>query len=336
MPEKKHRFRSAEVCGDWCVECRFVERVLPLSFLGGVLFFLFYFLTIGAPLTFPAPSYVRVSEGQSVREVGEELAEKHIIRWPLLFSGAVRVFGDNQKVVAGEYFFSSAQNLLTVARRLANGDFELTPVRVTIMEGSTARQITDILGEKIPDFDSARFLGLAQDKEGYLFPDTYFIYPGEFPETVIAQMTNNFDAKIAQASTTIEASGRTVEELVIMASLLEKEAPDLESRRMIAGVLWERIRRGMPLQVDAVFPYILGKNTFEVTLEDLQVDSPYNTYKYKGLPVGAIANPSFTSILAAATPKKSNYLFYLSDLDGNFHYSTTYEQHLRYKARYLD
>ena len=139
-----------------------------------------------------------------------------------------------------------------------------------------------------------------------------------------------------KAQDAIKKSGRTQDEILTMASILEKEASKIKDRQQIAGVLWHRIDVGMPLQVDAVFPYIIGKNTFELTREDLAVDSPYNTYKYKGLPPGPIGNPGLDSILAAATPIKSKYVFFLSDKQGNFHYAVTYAQHLVNKAKYLD
>jgi UPF0755 protein len=170
-----------------------------------------------------------------------------------------------------------------------------------------------------------------------LFPDTYFIFPGERADTVHKMLRENFDQQILDEDVVaaIEESGKTLEELLVMASILEKEASRMQDRRTIAGILWERIDRGMPLQVDAVFPYIIGKNTFELTLEDLKVDSPYNTYANKGLPPGPIGNPGLNSILAAATPIASEYLFFLSDYSGDFHFSRTYEQHLNYKRQYL-
>ena len=133
----------------------------------------------------------------------------------------------------------------------------------------------------------------------------------------------------------LKKSGKTLREVVIMASLLEKEAAKTEDRRMVAGILWKRISIGMPLQVDAVFPYIIGKNTFDLTRADLKVDSPYNTYKYKGLPVGPIANPGLDSMVAAMTPVKSNYIFYLTDMQSKFHFSVTYAQHLANQKKYL-
>jgi UPF0755 protein len=122
-----------------------------------------------------------------------------------------------------------------------------------------------------------------------------------------------------------------------MASILEREANGRgDDRRRIAGVLWNRINKGMALQVDAAFLYTLGKGTFALTRKDLKTDSPYNTYTRKGLPPGAIGSPSMNSLIAAATPIKSDNLFYLADSDGVTHYSKTYQQHLIKKDAYID
>lgn len=345
MEPTKHKFASrahiahiAGVCHGWCKEKRMYSRILPLSFLFGVLLFLVYTLTFGAPIAFPKGALMRVPQGKSVTVVAERLKEKHIINSTFLFKVAVRIFsGSNDKIVAGEYFFPSSENVFVIAYRLVSGNFELTPVRVTVQEGATVEQIAKLLEKKIPDFDTDGFRKLAKDQEGYLFPDTYFILPGEDPALVLGAMKANFTMHIRrpEVAAVIAASGRTLAELVTMASLLEKEAAILEDRRMIAGILWKRISIGMKLQVDAVFPYIMGKNTFELTRADLKVDSPYNTYLYKGLPPGPIASPSLEAIIAAATPVKSNYLFYLSDMQSNFHFSTTYDQHLKAQKRYL-
>ena len=310
-----------------------VDRLLPMAFLFGVLMFLVYFIVLAAPLDFPDGSYLKIPKDTTVTRAAELLKEKHIIRSVSVFKGLVRAIGGN-RVYAGEYFFAGKQNAITIARRLAYGDFEITPKRVVFFEGLTAQQMADLL-RKVPDFDADAFLAEGKPKEGYLFPDTYFVLPGEDYKVLLEAMQRNFDTHVESASTTIAKFGKPLKDIIIMASLLEREAPDLESRRMIAGILWKRIEMGMLLQVDAVFPYIIGKNTYQVTREDLKVDSPYNTYKYKGLPAGPIANPGLTSILAAATPIKSNYLFYLSDRDGNFHYCATYSCHQQNARTYL-
>jgi UPF0755 protein len=121
-----------------------------------------------------------------------------------------------------------------------------------------------------------------------------------------------------------------------MASLVEEETRTPADRRLVAGILWKRIKLGMPLQVDAVFPYINGKNTYEVTARDLKIDSPYNTYLYPGLPIAPIANPGLDSIKAAIEPAESPYLYYLSDRAGAMHYAKTFEEHKRNRELYLN
>ncbi len=335
-PQKKrpHRILPQEYCGPWCLECQVYERTFPTAFLFGVLIFLLYYITIGAPIDFPSASFVKISPGESAGQVAGVLTQRHIIHAPYFFLGATRVFGKGQ-VVPGEYFFSGPETVLTIARRLSRGDYELIPVRVTIPEGVDSRQMGVLLTNKIPDFDTAAFLALAGPQEGYLFPDTYFFLPGESATSIIETMGTNFADQTMQIATTTAKFNKPFADIIIMASLLEKEAPDIKDRRIIAGILWHRIAIGMPLQVDAVFPYILGKNTFQLTIQDLAVASPYNTYIHAGLPPGPIANPGLSSILAAATPTKSNYLFYLSDSQGNFHFSVTYAQQLANERKYL-
>lgn len=334
-PGGRHIFRSASVCDESCWECRTYDRILPMAFLFGVLIYLIYFVTLGAPLDFPVGAYVRVTSGQTLGQVAQQLKAKHLIRSASIFEGLVRLFGSDKKIYAGEYFFSSKESGWTVAERVAFGDYELVPVRMVFYEGLTAEQMSEQLAKKVPDFDADTFLAAGKPKEGYLFPDTYFILPGEDPTLVLRAMQNNFTTHVAGASTTIQKFGKPLADVITMASLLEREAADSQSRRTIAGILWHRIAIGMPLQVDAVFPYIIGKNSFELTKADLKVDSPYNTYTHKGLPPGPIANPGMNSILAAVTPIKSSYLFYLSDKDGNFHYCVTYACQLANSKKYL-
>ena len=205
-----------------------------------------------------------------------------------------------------------------------------------IPEGSTISDIAKILKDRLPLFDTERFLAQAADLEGYLFPDTYFFLPTATPEQVIADMRGTFDKKTEIIRGDVKDLGRALPDVVTMASILEKEAYTFEDKRLIAGILWKRMREGMPLQVDATFLYINGKNTFELTLDDLAIDSPYNTYRHKGLPPGPIANPGLDSLVAAATPEESPYFFYLSDKKGNLYYSEDFEQHKEYKFEHLN
>lgn len=332
-----HIIRTAGVCDEWCREARMYDRVLPTAFLGGVLFFLIYLLTIAAPLDFPSASLVNIPQGMTVTEAGNLLKTKHIIHSVLLFEAAGKLEAGESKIVAGEYFFPGPQNIFTVASRLAQGDHELIPIKIRVPEGANAKEISQLLEQDIPDFDTTAFYTAAQPKEGRLYPDTYFFTPGEDADLVLSTFENNFNLHISDTAVAdaIAAFGKPLGDVLTMASLLEKEGANTKDRQIIAGILWKRISIGMPLQVDAVFPYIIGVNSLQLTKSQLKTDSPYNTYTNKGLPPGPIANPSIDSILAAVTPTKSNYLYYLSDLHSQMHYCATYSCQQANAAKYL-
>lgn len=318
----------------WYLKRTPLEKVF-LNITGwGVLLLSLYALLLAPPPGFMGGVYVDVPEGMPLRQIAQRMEDKGVVTSARRLEWATRLLGDQHSVKAGYYFFSGDDNLVWVAMRLLAGDLETEFVRVTIPEGSSARDIAKIMAQKVPEFNVRQFLDSA--REGYLFPDTYFFRPGVSTEAVVSVFENTFRSKIARVQQDIRASGRSLEEILIMASILEKEASKTEDRQRIAGVLWHRINIGMPLQVDATFPYYLGRNTFQVTLADLKTDHPYNTYTNKGLPPGPISNPGLDSILAAARPIKSNYVFFLSDRNGNFHYAVTYEQHMVNKRKYLD
>lgn len=317
----------------WYDERDLIEKIgINIVAWCGVIWILF--LNFFAPLPGVTTGvYIKIEEGMPLQEIAATLEERGVVRSGFLVKALGKVLGDERHIPAGEYYFSRRDNLVWVTLRIISGDFETSAVRITIPEGTSDDGISKILLQKLPEFNRRAFLDGA--REGHMFPDTYFFRPGQSTEAVLSVFENNFRVQLLKAQKQITASGHTQEEILTMASLLEKEAPDLESRRMIAGILWHRIAIGMPLQVDAVFPYIIGKNTFELTRQDLQIDSPYNTYKYGGLPPGPITNPGLDSIIAAATPIKSSYIFYLSDKDGNFHYAVSYAQHMANRAKYI-
>ncbi|MEK7068533.1 MAG: endolytic transglycosylase MltG [Patescibacteria group bacterium] len=295
-----------------------------------------YWIFFSAPADFPAGAYARVSEGESLGEIAERFEDRAIVRSAFLFKVAARAVGDHKKIPAGEYYFPHGENLVSVAIRLVSGDFNTTPVRITVPEGATNREIAKMLSEKLPEFDPRDFMAATRDKEGYLFPDTYFFMPGESTEAILSVFNNGLQVHLQKIQGEIDASKKPLHEILTMASILEKEASTLKDRRLIAGVLWRRIQIHMPLQVDATFPYYLGRNTYEVTIDDLKQEHPYNTYVNKGLPPGTISNPSLEAILAAVTPAKSSYVYFLSDKDGTFHFASTYAEHIANKKRYLE
>lgn len=302
----------------------------------GVVALTIYLGIVRPPSNFPTGSLVSVSQGASLSSVAADLKASGVIRSELVFRALVVALGAERSVHAGDYLFKEPKDIFAIAHALSTGAFGLEPERITIPEGATTRSMANILGNRLLRFDPEAFLEKAQPLEGYLFPDTYFFLPNATEDTVIDTMRQNFDIQLEPLMPTIASSTRSLEDLIIMASIIEKEAHIMSDRKMISGVLWNRIARGMPLQVDVTFLYTLGKHTFLLTKADLASDSPYNTYKNKGLPPTPINSPSLDSIKAALQPTKNNYLFYLADSSGTTHYSRTYEQHLEYKRLYID
>lgn len=296
-----------------------------------------YVTVFAAPLSFPSGTYVKVAKGETLSQVAAALEEKHAVRSASMLRVLARLWGGRVPLVAGEYYFAGPENSFTVARRIAHGDFRVIPVRITFTEGMSSMEMANVLDQKLKDFDKDQFEAQARPREGYLFPDTYFFTPGEDPDQIIAELESTFTQKMG--STTLQqaivAFRKPLPQVITMASLVEKEASNMTDRRIIAGILWHRIALGMPLQVDAVFPYIIGVSSLQLTTADLKTDSPYNTYTNKGLPPGPIGNPGLDAILATVTPIQTPYLYYLSDASGKFHYSATYAGQLANRRKYL-
>ncbi|MFA5838382.1 MAG: endolytic transglycosylase MltG [Candidatus Paceibacterota bacterium] len=296
----------------------------------------FYFFFFSAPFNFPVGSVIRIDRGLSLDEISKLLYKENVIKSPFWFKAIITVIDGQGGADAGDYFFSKKRGLINVSTRISNSEYGLIPISITIPEGATSFEISEILRKNISNFDSEKFLKIAVPLEGYLFPDTYFFLPNITPENVIETIKNNFVKKISTIYGEIEKFDKPLEDIIIMASIIEEEARNFETRKIVSGILWERIKIDMPLQVDAVFPYIIGKNTYELTLNDLSHDSPYNTYKYKGLPFGPISNPGLDSIKATISPTKTNYLYYLSDRGGNMHYAKTFSEHKINKLKYIN
>lgn len=312
------------------------RRSIAIIVAGGIAALLAYVLVIAPPSAFPTGQLITVPEGTTAAEVARMLEEQGVVREEYVFRFAVQILGRDRGVRAGDYLFKEPTDILSVARRVTTGAFGLEPIRIRIPEGATTKDMAKIYATQLQRFNAEQFIEKAQPQEGYFFPDTYFFLPNATEDTVIDAMRQNFDEQIQQLAGDITKSGKTLNEIVIMASILEKEAHNHLDRQKIAGVLWRRIRIDMALQVDAAFLYSIGRTTFDLTNADLQnKDDPYNTYANKGLPPGAIGSPSLSSMRAAANPIDEGYLFYLADRNFVTYYSKTYEEHLRKKALYI-
>jgi UPF0755 protein len=184
---------------------------------------------------------------------------------------------------------------------------------VTIKEGMDNEDIGKLLADKLPSFRKDLFVASTYNKQGYLFPDTYYLYSLDTTDELVKKLSDNFDLKIKSVLSQIEASGKSLDDIITMASILEGEASGKEDIGIISGILWKRISMGMPLQVD--------------------VDK--TTYRNKGLPIAPINNPGLLSIKAALNPIDSPYLYYLHDKDGKVHYATAFDEHKKNISRYL-
>ena len=264
-------------------------------------------------MDFPQPAVVRIEEGSSVRSVSLKLKSEKIIRSRTIFEGFVVLYGGEKRLIPSDYLFETKTPVFEVARRIAKGETGLPPNSVTIPEGFTREEIAQALAAKLSSFDKVKFTAMTKDKEGYLFPDTYFFLSGDNEETAVKLMTENYEKKVAPLRPEIAAQNKTEKDIIIMASLIEGEANGDTDRGYISGILWRRLSIGMALQVD-------------VAME---------TYKSRGLPKAPIGNPGLESIKAAIHPVKSNYLYYLHDPQGNIHYATSFEEHKQNKLKYL-
>ncbi len=290
---------------------------------------------ITPPSDFPSNTYVQIPKGTTAHSAANILARAHIINSSIAFILIARLTNAQNNIQAGTYRFSMPVSIYTVVSRLENGELNIAPMRITIPEGFTIRDIAPRIAKNIPDITQSDFIKSATQYEGYLFPDTYYFSQTATVSEVINTMRKNFDSHIAPLKDTIHASGHTLKDIVIMASLVEKEARSFKTRRIIAGILWHRLRIGMPLQVDAVFGFISHAQTYAPSAKDLKILSPYNTYLHTGLPPGPIDNPGIESLRAAVMPIKTSYLYYLTGRNGITHYANTLSGHLQNEKRFL-
>ncbi len=297
----------------------------------------------------PSPKTVVIPPGESARQIGQRLEQAGVVRSARAFVLAARITGVAGSLRHGEYSLSPTQGALEIAGVLARGESVLH--RVTIPEGYTVAQIAELLAgmglagrERLTElatagahrFPRATLRNLPIDSlEGYLFPDTYYLAKGLGEAAVIEHLLNRFDAAVGAALRDAAAArGLTLHQLITIASLIEREARVASERPIIAGVIFNRLERGMKLEIDASVLYALGSHKPIVTYADLEVDSPYNTYRYPGLPPGPIANPGLAAIAAAAAPAQTPYLYYVLKPDGTHQFSRTLEEHNRAVRRY--
>lgn len=311
---------------------RWITSVLVSIFICGVLF-----VAMGSmpPGNFPTNTVISIQKNSSLSKVAATLSDGHVIRSMFIYKVFVVMLGGQRNVMIGDYLFDTPQSSLRIAYRTVRGIQGVNKVKITIPEGSSAKDITDILVKNFPKFNAEEFLKLANENEGYLFPETYYFYESVTPERVIEEMRSRFDQKIATLKDKIDASSISLKDLIVMSSIVEREASNNKDRKIVAGILWKRIKEKMPLQVDATFYYLLKKTSAELTMTDLKMKSPYNTYTNLGLPPGPIANPGLEAIEDTLDYTETKYWYYLAGKDGVTHYASTLEEHVANKRKYL-
>lgn len=279
------------------------------------------------------PQSFVIQPGERSGAIAARLESAGLVRSKLSFMFFAAMSGRVRELKPGAYAFSPSQSSPAILRALVLGTNR--EVEVTIPEGATAREIDGIMAEagvtprgRIAEIAEARKL------EGRLFPDTYrFFVPSE-PEDVIARLTLTHEQK---ALPILLAEPPRAYENLILASLIEKEVPDSEERRIVSGILRKRLEVGMALQVDASICYVKEGPCHPVTADDLTLDSLYNTYKYKGLPPGPISNPGTDALRAATSPTASPYWFYLSDpKTKKTAFAKTLDEHRQNRVKYLN
>lgn len=293
-----------------------------------------------------------IPKGSTTLEISEILESKNFINSSQSFLILHKFKRENLK--AGKYVFKEKRSLLEVYERVASGESKIEKVKITTFAGEPNFAIAKIVSEKIENIPKDVFLKLAAEKEGRLYPDTYYFSPFATEKLIIKTMENNFKNKTEEIFQKFKENNYCkvfmkdsilikndnekycddfFKDIITIASLIENEAGNasFETKQHVSGVIYNRLEKGMLLQIDAVFSYIYGYHLGRVLYKHLKVDSPYNTYKYIGLPPGPIGNPTRSSIRAALFPLETNNFFYLTGKDGIFYYGITFQDHIKNK-----
>lgn len=291
-----------------------------------------------------------IPQGASTSSVAEILAEEGIIAHPTIFRIFAKIDGVDGQWQRGTFTIERGQGYRALFQKLTTP--QTASIKVTIPEGKQASQIAAMFEEAgvcaVEDFLNASAHGQYSydflqgvsygDRigglEGYLFPDTYFFEPNTPAETVINTMLRLFQEVVATEETlaAVDATGRTLDEIIILASMIESEATTTEDRKLVSGVFWNRLNHPdlFPrLQSCVTVDYAMGIKKQILSLEDTKFDSPYNTYQNEGLPFGPICCPSLESIEAALSPTENDYYYFQSDDNGRLHFGKTFEEHIK-------
>lgn len=314
------------------------KKILLTIFISGILIFVWGIIKIITfpPLVSPA-KLVEIPENSTAYQIAEILYKNRVIKkisWFLYITNKMKV---QDKLKSGIYEFSGRIPLKKVVEKLVKGEVKL--VKVTIPEGTNIMEIGEILKKKGVIKNKDEFISYAKEKklEGFLFPDTYLFPLNSSVESVSHYMWERFNEvwKKLTGEEITDENYKKVKKIVTVASIVEKEAIFPDEKRIIAGIIYKRLKKGLPIQSCATVEYAIGNHKPRLTEKDLKIKSPYNTYLFRGLPPTPICNPGRTSLKASLNPRKTEYLYFLSMGNGRNHFSKTYKEHLRAKRIYF-
>jgi peptidoglycan lytic transglycosylase G len=295
-----------------------------------------------------AEQFVEIPSGAGTRAIAGRLVDAGVVRDPLTFRSAIQLSGRGRKLKAGEYRFDRAMTPLEVIDKIARGDVYV--VSITFPEGLNVVEMSRVFeghgfGTAASFVEAAKDAGPIRDLdpaatglEGYLFPDTYAVPRKTDAPKLVRLMVAEFQKALTpDLRAQIAARGQKIRTVVTLASIVEKETAKPEERPLVAAVYYNRLRVGMLLQCDPTVIYALeraGKYHGNIHKDDLQIDSPYNTYRFAGLPPGPIASPGKASLAAAVVPADADYLYFVSRNDGSHEFAKTLAEHNRNVQKY--
>ena len=317
-------------------------KIIPIIIIAAfIIILLAYRNIINNPLKVDEDIVIDVNEGDSFYSIMNSLKEEDKIKGVSFIKLYVKVLNKEIEVKSGEYLLHKNSSVNDIIETLTK-EPALNLINITIPEGYTIEDIGKKLEEEgvcskedfilaVKEYELPSYVKVNSEKrynlEGYLFPDTYLIEIGESPKEIISKMLARFEEvlNIAESELDIKINDEDIEDIVTIASIIEKEARLDNERSLVSSVIYNRLKDDMMLQIDATVIYALGEHVETVYHKDLEVDSPYNTYRNYGLPIGPISNPGLESIKAALNPEKTNYLFYVLQDDDSHYFTNDYE-----------
>lgn len=292
-----------------------------------------------------------VEQGSGLSVIADDLKHQNFVSNAFWFKVYAKLDGTARQLQAGTFEVRPGASYASIVDELIQAESD--EVTITIPEGYTIAQIGEVVQAQLAitqeDWDLwtgaaspletqhdfiARYKPDDVDLEGYLFPDTYRFFRDATAEDVVREMADTLEARV-DAQGIVPPAEMTMHELITLASIIQREVMQPEEMELVSGIFHNRLDIGMALQADSTVNYVTGKDTPSITLEDRDIDSPYNTYLYPGLPPGPISSPGLHALESAALPAETAYFYFLTDPEGNVYYAVTHDEHVANKNTYM-